>query len=138
MKTRFFCIIVLIAISVGVKAYPIDSSQVPSQDINSSVTSAIKAGDAKTLALFFNAYIDITVPGSDGTYSKPQAEMIIKNFFSQHKPTSFSINQTGNSSEGSQYSIGTLVTSNGKFRTYFLVKKIAGKPLISQLQFEQE
>jgi len=62
------------------------------------------------------------------------AEQIVKNFFAQNKPSGFSINQTGNSTEGSQYAIGTLTTAKGKFRVYFLVKK----SLITQLQFEQE
>lgn len=125
-------------LSINIIASPIDSSDNPEQDINGSVASAIKSGDAKALAAYFNSSIDLTVPGSDGTYSKSQAEMIVKNFFATNKPVSFSINQNGNSSEGSQYSIGTLVTAKIKFRTYFLVKKIGGKPLITQLQFEQE
>ncbi len=126
------------ALCCDLLASPIDSLNNPDQDINSAVASAIKGGDAKTLALYFNSSIDLTVPGSDGTYSKSQAEMIVKNFFAQNKPVSFSVNQNGNSSEGSQYSIGTLVSAKAKFRTYFLVKKIGGKQVITQLQFEQE
>lgn len=138
MKTRFFYIVFILVVSAKIMASPIDSVISPDQDINASVANAIKAGDAKTLAAYFNSSIDLTVPGSDGTFSKSQAEMIVKNFFSQNKPVSFSINQNGNSSEGSQYSIGTLVSAKGKFRTYFLVKKISGKSVITQLQFEQE
>ena len=116
-------------ISANLIASPIDSLNIPDQDINGAVASAIKAGDAKALSLYFNSSVDLTAPGVDGTYSKSQAEMIVKNFFALNKPVSFSINQNGNSSEGSQYSIGTLVTAKGKFRTYFLVKKVSGKSM---------
>jgi hypothetical protein len=138
MKIRFFYIAILMVLSANIIASPIDSLNNPEQDISGAVASAIKSGDAKTLALYFNSSVDLTVPGSDGTYSKSQAEMIVKNFFSLNKPVSFSINQNGNSSEGSHYSIGTLVSAKAKFRTYFLVKKIGGKQVITQLQFEQE
>jgi len=107
-------------------------------DVTNSIVVAITAGDAKKLATYFNSTVDLTVPASDGTYSKSQAEMIVKNFFTQYPPVSFKINQQGSSNEGSQFSIGTLITKTSKFRTYFLLKKVNGVMLIHQLQFETE
>jgi hypothetical protein len=105
-------------------------------DVINNIAAAISAGDSKKLASYFNSTVDLTIPSGDGTYSKSQAEMIVKNFFTQYPPVSFKINQQGSSNEGSQFSIGTLVTKSSKFRTYFLLKKVNGVPLIYQLQFE--
>lgn len=107
-------------------------------DITASVAAAINAGDSKKLASYFNSSIDLTVPGTDGIFSKSQAEMIVKNFFTKYPPISFKINQQGSSSEGSQFAVGTLTTKTATFRTYFLIKKVNSFPLIHQLQFESE
>jgi hypothetical protein len=107
-------------------------------DVINNIVAAIASGDAKKLATYFNSTVDLTIPSGDGTYSKSQAEMIVRNFFTQYPPVSFKINQQGSSKEGAQFSIGTLVTKTAKFRTYFLLKKVNGTPLIHQLQFETE
>jgi hypothetical protein len=107
-------------------------------DITSAVAAAIRSGDANRLASFFSASIDLTAPGVDGTYSKSQAEMIVKNFFSKYPPQSFTIKQQGSSGEGSKFAIGLLSTTSGDFRTYFLIKTSGGQQLIHQLQFEEE
>lgn len=109
-----------------------------SDDVTNQIAAAISAGDSKKLASFFNSSIDLTVPSGEGTYSKSQAEMIVRNFFSQSPPLSFKINQQGSSNEGTQFAIGTLVTKSTKFRTYILLKKTNGLMLIHQLQFEEE
>jgi hypothetical protein len=132
-------------LSVAVIATPKDPKTdndttvtIVTDDVINNIVAAIAGGDSKKLAVYFNSSIDLTVPVGDGTYSKSQAEMIVKNFFAQYPPVSFKINQQGSSNEGSQFSIGTLVTKTAKFRTYFLLKKVNGSSLIHQLQFELE
>lgn len=126
-------------------AEPIDSAgsgdttaAIVQDDITASVVAAISIGDSKKLASYFNSSIDLTVPGYDGTYSKSQAEMIVKDFFAKYPVVSFKINQQGSSNEGSQFAVGTLTAKSTTFRTYFLIKKINNIPLIHQLQFEEE
>jgi len=46
-------------------------------------TAAIKAGNSKELAKYFGPTVEIILPGSDGAFSKAQAEMIMKDFFDQ-------------------------------------------------------
>ncbi len=128
-----------------IAAEPIDSAgfrdtiaAIVQEDITANIAAAISAGDSKKLASYFNSSIDLTVPGYDGTYSKSQSEMIVKDFFAKYPPVSFKINQQGSSNEGSQFAVGTLMTKSVTFRTYFLIKKINNSPLIHQLQFEEE
>lgn len=106
-------------------------------DIVPAVASAIRAGDAQKLASYFAATIDLTVPGSEGTYSRSQAELIVKGFFSANPPSSFVIQHQGTSAESSSFCIGRMDSGDSHFRVYFLVKTINGTALITQLQFEE-
>lgn len=108
------------------------------EDITKSIANAIRKGNATELAVYFNSSIDLTVLGKEGSYSKAQAEQIVKEFFAKNTPKSFEIKHQGTSSDGSYYAIGTLITNNGSYRTYFLIKNIANKNFIQQLQFDND
>jgi hypothetical protein len=108
------------------------------QDVNAKISQAIKNASTSELSKHFNTSIDLTIPGSEGTYSKVQAEQILKSFFTKYSPQSFAINHKGNSNDGSMYAIGTYKSSGKTFRTYFLVKPIDGQMLIHQLKFESK
>lgn len=108
------------------------------QDVNAKISQAIKNASTTELSKHFNNSIDLTIPGSEGTYSKVQAEQILKSFFTKYPPISFIVNHKGNSNDGSMYAIGTYKSNNKTFRTYFLVKPIDGQMLIHQLKFESK
>lgn len=110
----------------------------PHFDIISDIADAIKNGNSATVATYFNSTIDLTVPDNEGTYSKTQAELILKDFFTKHPPASFSVNHNGSSNDGSLYAIGTYSTSSGSYRTYFLLKKSGSSYVIQKLEFEAE
>ena len=76
---------------------------------------------------------------NDGVYSKAQAKQIVNNFFNSHtpEPQGFSILHQGGK-EGAKYVIGNLITNNGSFRVYFLLKKNNGKEYIHQLRIEKK
>jgi hypothetical protein len=137
MKILVFSLLFLISsVALATPIDPVDS--IGTGDITPAVAAAIRSGNAGALAVYFSATIDLTVPGSDGTYSKSQAELIVKEFFTSTPPTGFIIKHQGSSGEGSQFCIGSLETENVNFRTYFLIKTINGVSLITQLQFEEE
>lgn len=107
--------------------------------LQEEISNTIKAGNAAALAKYFNNTLDLVVPGMEITCSKTQAEQILKDFFQKNPPKSFKINHQGASKDGSQFSIGTYVSTGDKsFRTYFLLKKSGANMLIQQLQFEAE
>ncbi|MCW3101605.1 MAG: hypothetical protein JWO09_45 [Bacteroidetes bacterium] len=91
-------------------------------DVIDDIASAIRSGNPKNISKFFIENIDLKVIDQDDVYSKQQAEMILKDFFSKHAVKSFTVAHKSEPKNGSQYVIGTLETSNGKFRTYFLIK----------------
>lgn len=107
-------------------------------DIVKNIADAIRKGNATELSQYFYTTIDLSVQEKEGTFSKAQAEQVLKDFFSKNTPKIFEIKHQGNSSDGSNYVIGNLVTSKGNFRVYFLIKNIGGKQYLQQLQIEAD
>jgi hypothetical protein len=136
---KILSFIVLFLFGTVVMATPTDpTDSIGDGDITQTVAAAIRSGNSAALAYYFSPSIDLTIPGSEGTYSKSQAELIVKNFFSANPPKAFTINHQGTSGEGSQFCIGSLETDKTKFRVYFQIKTTGGVSLITQLQFEVE
>ena len=105
-------------------------------DIPEGITAAIKSGNSRELAKYFDTNIELVILDKEDVYSRTQAELILKDFFSKHKPTNFTIIHRGG--EGAKYAIGTLFTSNGNFRVYILLKTKNEKPYIHSLRIEEE
>jgi len=129
------CIIILLFVSQSWLA-PVSAKTIELPGISENIASAIRSGNSKLLTTYFNSTIEITLPGKEGTFSKVQAEMVMKDFFSKYPPASFDINQKGSSSGGSQFIIGTYKSNNKVYKTYLLLKPVDGQLLIQQLQFE--
>lgn len=102
------------------------------------ITAAIKAGNSKDMAKYFAPTLEIILPGSDGAFSKAQAEMIIKDFFAKSAPVSFVVNQKGNSAGGAQFIIGTYKNKSEKLNVYILLKPVNSQLMIQQMHFEAD
>jgi len=109
-----------------------------SNDIVAEIAVAIKSGNATDVSKYFNSTLDITVPGNEGTYSKSQSELILKDFFLKNPVKSFVVKHQGNSNDGSLYAIGNYETEADFFRVYFLLKKVNANYLLHKLEFEKE
>lgn len=109
-----------------------NSSQIPEE-----IISAIKSGNAKDFAAYFNQNVDILMLSEQKVYSKAQAELIMKDFFGKHQPVDFIILHQGGK-EGAKYGIGSYKSQNGNFRIHFLLKIINQSPVIHQLRIEKE
>ncbi len=108
-------------------------------DVSSKITAAIQSGNSRALAQYFHTTIDLTVLDNDGTYSRAQAQALLRDFFSNYPPVSFSINHQGASRDASQYYIGTYRTANhGNFRFYFLVKSFSGQQRIQNMEIQKQ
>lgn len=108
-------------------------------DMAHDIAQAIRLGNAREVAKYFGQNVDLTLPGSEGTFSKSQAEVILRNFFSRNTPTGLTIPHQGTSRDGSIYVIGTMQTRGGQsFRTYFLLKKVSDNFQLHQIQFEPQ
>jgi Domain of unknown function (DUF4783) len=104
---------------------------------NNTINAALSGGDSHTLAMYFDNNVNVTILDNENTYSKAQAEMVIKDFFAKHQPKSFAPVHEGTSPEGSKFSVGTLTTASGNFRTFVLIKQKGTTFLIQEIRFEE-
>ncbi len=101
------------------------------------VVKAISSGDAAGLARYFDNTVEIALPQKTGSYSKTQAELVIRDFFSNNPVKSFKLLHQGEKG-GSEYCIGKLETRNGTYRTTFFMKNKGERQILQELRFESE
>ena len=100
------------------------------------VVSAIKNGNATQLSKFFDNTIEITVSDKSNTYSKSQAELVIKDFFENNGVKDFEILHKGDN-EAAVFIVGKLQTKNGEYKTTLYLKQKGDKQLVQELRFEK-
>jgi len=99
------------------------------------VVGALKTGNATQLSKYFDIRVDITLPDKSDNYSRAQAEMIIRDFFSYNNVRSFEIKNKGENN-GSKYCIGTLRTKNGDYRTRLFMKQKDSRQVLQEIAFQ--
>jgi len=102
------------------------------------VGKIIKTGNAKDLVKQFHTTIELNIDGKEASYSKSQAEAVLKNFFSKNPPTAFTINHKGASKSGLPYAIGQYKNELGNYRVWIRLKEVNGKNLINEISFIKE
>ncbi len=100
------------------------------------VINAIKSGNAAEVAKYFDNTVELTVPEKSSSFSKSQAQLVLRDFFNQNPVKNFQVIHQSEKA-GSEYCIGTLTTSNGSFRTTIYMKQQGSKQLIQELRFEK-
>jgi len=109
----------------------------PKTDIIEEISNHIKAGEVKELSAFFDVTVELTIQERENSYSKAQAEIILKNFFNKYPAKSFKVMHRGSSEKGGKYLIGLFVSENDTdFRTSIVLLEKNGQYYIQQLRFE--
>jgi Domain of unknown function (DUF4783) len=107
-------------------------------EIFAPIKDALKAGSAKEAVKYFNQSLDINLEGEINTYSKAQAEFVLRDFFKKHPPTDFTIVHTGSSKGGLQYAIGNLKSNNDTYNVLIRVKQAGNDYLVHEISFVKE
>lgn len=94
-------------------------------DVITQVKSALNTGSSKELVKYLDKTSDIDIEGEKASYSKTQAEVILKDFFQSYPPTNFQIVHQGASRAGSPYVIGQYSYKSGSFRVWIRLKEIS-------------
>jgi len=100
------------------------------------ITTAIRVGNAAELSRYLDSRVDLCLPEKSDTYSRIQAEMIIRDFFSTNGVQNFLVKRRGNNGGGSEFLVGLLKTRNGDYRTTLFVKQKGDKQLLQELRFQ--
>jgi len=104
-----------------------------SSDID-GVIGALRTGNAAELARFFDDNVELTLPVKSDSYSRAQAQVIIKDFFSNNGVKNFELKHKGDS-PGGHYCIGTLQTKSGSFRAHVFMKAKGSKEVVKEIRF---
>ena len=99
------------------------------------VISAMRTGNSGLVAKYFDNNVEISMPDKSNSYSKSQAELVLKDFFVSHPVKGFEVIHKGENA-GSQYCIGTLQTKNGTYRTTIFMKQKGDGQVLQELRFE--
>lgn len=103
---------------------------------HTELEKAFNANDSGAIVELTNDKVLMTVLGKDGAYSKSQAKLILKDFFSNYPNGKFKIIHPGK--EGvSAFSIGNYTANKSVFRVTFHFKKVSSKYLIETLNIEK-
>ena len=88
------------------------------------VKGALNVGSSKELVKYLDKNTDLDFEGNKSTYSKTQAEEVLKDFFQNYPPTNFQIVHQGASRGGSPYVIGEYSHKSGSFRVWIRLKQL--------------
>jgi hypothetical protein len=101
------------------------------------VINALKNGNAQELSKYIDDNIEISLPDKSDSYSRAQAVMVLKDFFSNNGVTGFEIQFKGENG-GSQFCVGKLITKSGNYRTTVFMKTKDGKQLVKEIRFQAQ
>lgn len=99
------------------------------------VISGIKSGNAAQVSKYFDNTVEISLPGNSNSYSKTQAEVVLRDFFKNNVVKSFTVIHSGEN-RGSEFCIGNLVTASGTYRTTVQMKQKADVQVLQELKFD--
>jgi hypothetical protein len=99
------------------------------------VVRALQAGSSSDIARYFDDNVELTIPGKSDNYSKAQAQVILKDFFSNNSVKGFELKHKGES-PGGHFCSGTLQTGGGNFRTNVFMKIRNNSEVVREIQFQ--
>jgi purine-nucleoside phosphorylase len=102
-----------------------------------NINTALRTGNVGGIAQYIDNVIDITINNNQSTYSKAQAEMVLRDFFAKHSPKDFVSEKTGNGNN-TFYTIGHLTVSGTcSYRIYISMRMKEGAYFLQELRFEK-
>jgi hypothetical protein len=110
-------------------------SSVMMQGSIDEVIDALRTGSSNDLSKYFDDNVELTLPDKSDSYSKAQAQLIVKDFFSNNGVKGFDLKHKGDS-PGGHFAIGTLQTNSGNFRTNVFMKMKNNREVIKEIRFQ--
>jgi hypothetical protein len=105
-------------------------------DIIESVTRTFRNTDTQELSKFLSSNVELDILADQDVYSKPQTELILKDFINKHHPVSVKSLHRLDSNPNYRFGVFVMNTSSGKFRVSFSMKNSSGKFLITEISIK--
>lgn len=101
------------------------------------VSDGIRTGNVDAITPYFDNMVPLTLNSNQGAYSKQQAEMVLKDFFSRNMPKEFLVANSG-TSNNAKFVIGEMTTTAGiKYTVYILLKEKEHKYYLQELRLNK-
>lgn len=100
------------------------------------ILDGVNKGDAEKISRYFDKTVDITVKNKSQSYSKSQGSLVLKDFFYNVKVLHFEIVDLSRQPDQSEYLFGNLITKQGNFRTFILIRPRGDSKLLQEIRFE--
>lgn len=114
------------------------NSRGQNSDIISQVSETIKAGSAKELSKYLNQTVDVMIEEKLESFSKAQAEFVLRDFFKAHPASEFNIIHQGSSKGGQPFAIGLYKSGKETYRVFMKIKNVGNQPLVHEIRFSKE
>ncbi len=103
------------------------------------VVNYVRTGNVTGMSKFFDKIVAITINNNQASYSDAQAEIVLKDFFNKNAVKEFKVIQSSaNAGPNTKYAIGNLITSNGQYQLYVVMKIMQGKFILREIRFEKK
>lgn len=113
-------------------------AQAQSKDVIDAMAGYFRSADAKELSKQFESAVEISIFTEEDTYSKAQAEQILRDFFSKNKPVLVKIIHRLTSNPNYKLAVLSLNTVKDKFRISISLNSNGEQFLIKQIRIEYD
>ena len=132
MKATSLSLLLFLVTATALVAFP------SPQDVFKGVEQNIQKSDVNALSSYFANSVELTIEEREGTYSKSQAQVVIKNFFNKTSPFRFELRHNGSSGPKDKYAIGILTASDGTtYRTFISLRMNENGYEVQEIRFEK-
>lgn len=111
-------ILIILLITLGAAGVGMAQGQ---DRVFQQLAQAFQQGDHQTVSNAFASTLDVSINHKDGSYGKQQATALLRDFFSQNRPSGFSIKHTGASQGQSYYAVCEMQSQMNKWQVYLLL-----------------
>lgn len=108
------------------------------KDVIDTLSSYVKSSNSRDLSEYFSSVIELSILTEEDEYSKAQAELILRNFFSKNKPVSVKIIHRLSSNPNYRFAVLSLLTNTDKFRISISLSSSGDKFLIKEIRIEYD
>src|SRR5690606_19666592 len=103
----------------GVMCFVIAVSFANINDVIDDIASCVRGGNTKELSKYFSSTVSMTLLNDEGIYSRVQAEIILRDFFSKNTPMGVKISHRLDSNPNFRYVVLNLETAKDTFRVSY-------------------
>ncbi|GIV39799.1 MAG: hypothetical protein KatS3mg033_1599 [Thermonema sp.] len=104
------------------------------------IERTFRIGSARELSRYFNEVVELSINDTRATYSKSQAEFIMRDFFKNYPPKSEGVEvfHQGSYQQSLVYSILRYQSSQKRFRVFIKLKEYRQRYLIDSITISEE